>query len=155
MGLTISRKLKERLPHGAVVTEESGDGARLMELWKGFDVVVLIDAVKSGAGPGTVHRFEAHASPLPILLFQESSTHLFGIPHAIELARAMNQLPAKLFVYGIEGECFDEGTEMSPCIVQAAQRLVESLISEILRRHPPGGQLEWENRYRGSPRDLT
>jgi hydrogenase maturation protease len=135
VGLTVSRQLREKLPHDAMVAEETGDGARLMELWKGFDVVVLIDAVKSGAGPGTIHMFEAHKSPLPTaLLREEYSTHAFGIPQAIELARAMNQLPRRLLVYGIEGECFDEGAHMSPTIERAARQLVELLTFGMLQQ---------------------
>ena len=134
VGLSISKRLREKLPSDVVVAEETGDGAGLMELWKGFDLVVLIDAVKSGAEPGTIHVFEAHKFPLPTGLFREEySTHAFGIPHAIELARAMNQLPRRLLVYGIVGECFDEGAPISPTVERTAQQLVELLTSQILK----------------------
>jgi hydrogenase maturation protease len=134
IGVNTSRWLREKLPNDVVIAEETGDGARLMELWKGFDVVVVIDAVRSGAEPGTIHKFEAHKSPLPTGLFREEySTHTFGIPHAIELARAMNRLPRVLLVCGIEGERFDEGAPISPAIERAAQQLAELLTFEILR----------------------
>jgi len=133
VGLAVSKRLKERLPTDVVVAQETGDGARLMELWKGFDLVVLVDAVKSGDKPGTIHMFEAHKFPLPMGLFpEEYSTHAFGIPHAIELARAMNQLPRRLLVYGIVGECFDEGSPISPAVGRAAQQLAELLTSQVL-----------------------
>jgi len=134
VGLIISRRLGEKLPSNVVIAEETGDGSRLMELWKGFDFVVLADAVKSGAEPGTIHEFDALTRPLPTGLFREGySTHTFGIPHAIELARAINELPRRLLVCGIEGECFDQGAPVSPAIERAAQQLIELLTFEILQ----------------------
>ena len=133
VGLIVSRKLKEKLSQDVVI-EENGDGTRLVERWKGFKITILIDAMRSGTEPGRIHRFEAHKSPLPASLFQYS-THAFGVAQAIELARAMNQLPHKLIVYGIEGECFDQATGLSHMIERAAQKLVESLTFEIIQDH--------------------
>jgi hydrogenase maturation protease len=140
LGLTILRRLREKLPDDVIVAEETGDGVRLMELWKGFDVVVLIDAMRSGAGPGTIHMFEAHKSPLPTTIFREEySTHAFGIPQAIELARALNQLPPRLLVYGIEGESFNGAVHMSPAVERAAEQLVELLTLEIIHQREEHG----------------
>lgn len=134
-GLIVSRKLKAELSEdGVVVVEETGDGARLVERWRGFNMTILIDALRSGDEPGRVHRFEAAKSPLPASLFQYS-THAFGVPQAIELARALDQLPQRLIVYGIEGKCFDQGTSLSHVVERAAQELVESLIIEIIQYH--------------------
>jgi hydrogenase maturation protease len=128
VGLIVSRKLKEKLSQ-YVVVEENGDGTRLVERWRGFKITILIDAVRSGTEPGRIHRFEAHKSPLPASLFQYS-THALGVAQAIEVARALNQLPQRLIVYGIEGKCFDQGASLSPMVERAARELVESLPTE-------------------------
>jgi hydrogenase maturation protease len=133
VGLIVSRKLKEKLIQDVVV-EENGDGTRLVERWRGFNTTILIDAMRSGTEPGRIHRFEAHKSRLPASLFQYS-THGFGVPQAIELARAMNQLPQRLIVYGIEGKCFDHGPSLSHIVERAAQELVESLTTKIIQDH--------------------
>jgi hydrogenase maturation protease len=132
VGLVVVRKLKEKIAREAVVVEETGDGASLMERWKGFNAAMLVDAAQSGVEPGRIHRFEAHKSPLPAGLFQYS-THSFGVSQAIELAKTLNQLPRWFMVYGIEGKCFDENRSMSPMVERAAQELVESLAIEILQ----------------------
>lgn len=106
-----------------------GDPATLLETWKDCDRVVLIDAVSSGAAPGTIHRFEAEKGPLPSTLFR-GSTHAFGVPDAIELARALKRLPQSLIVYGIEGKNFEAGEELSPEVVRAIDRLVERIEAE-------------------------
>jgi hydrogenase maturation protease len=130
VGLHVCRVLKRRLPHQCNVVENSGDGVHLMELWKSSQATILVDAVRSGTEPGQVHKYEAHQSPLPATLFQ-NSTHAFGVPQAIELARAMNQLPQTLIVYGIEGACFDEGAGISPLVERAGRKVAASIALAI------------------------
>lgn len=130
VGLYVCRALKGRLPHQCKVVEDSGDGVHLMELWKSSQATILVDAVRSGTEPGQIHRYEAHQWPLPATLFQ-NSTHAFGVLQAIELARAMNQLPETLIVYGIEGACFDKGVGISPLVERAGRKVAESIALAI------------------------
>ena len=74
---------------------------------------LVVDAVVSGAGPGTVHRFDASDEPLPARVFR-SSTHAFGVGDAIELARALGRLPGRVVVYGVEGADFAAGEGLTP-----------------------------------------
>jgi hydrogenase maturation protease len=135
VGLMVARRLRRKLAGEAVILEEDGDGAHLVESWKGFNETILVDAVRSGAQPGQIHRFEANKSQLPMGMIQ-CSTHGFSIPQAIELASAMNQLPSKLIIYGIEGKCFDQGEGISPNVEHAARKLVNLLALEILQHRP-------------------
>lgn len=102
VGLHVAQCLKKQAHDHVHVIEESGEGASLMECWKDANSVILIDAVSSGAKPGTIHRLDAHTQPIPTNFFHYS-THAFGVAEAIELSRALNQMPRRLIVYGIEG----------------------------------------------------
>ena len=113
------------------VLEETGDGAELLEAWKGADSVFLVDAVQSGAPPGTIHRLDARVEKLPTW-FSHSSTHSFGVAEAIELARTMGELPDKLVVYGIEGLDFSAGTELSPDVAEVLPAAANLILQEIL-----------------------
>ncbi|MDP3063769.1 MAG: hydrogenase maturation protease [Chloroflexota bacterium] len=129
-GLAVARRLKAmRLP-GVAVVEATGDGASLLDVWQGHEHVVIVDAVSSGAVPGTVHRFDAHAKPIPMELFR-SSTHAFGLADAIELARAMGQLPQRLVVYGIEGRRFEVGAGLSEEVERVVHGVVEHIAREL------------------------
>jgi hydrogenase maturation protease len=130
VGLTVARRLKEEAPEHIAVLEASGEGAALMELWKGADAAILVDAVSSGAPPGTIHRFDAVAEPIPTKFFHYS-THAFSVAEAIELARALNRLPPCLIVYGIEGKSFEAGIGLSPEVEGAAQNVVKRLVRDI------------------------
>jgi hydrogenase maturation protease len=99
----------------------------LIDLWNGHDHVILLDAVRSGATPGTIVRRNLVAAPLPREWFHLSS-HQLGIADAVELARTMGQLPRRLVFVGIEGERFESGVGLSPRVTAAlddAARLVQ------------------------------
>ena len=130
VGLVVARRLREAAPESVRVLEESGEGAGLMESWQGADAVILIDAVHSGAKPGTLHRLDAHAQPIAKKFFRVS-THAFGVAEAVELARALGRLPPRLIVYGVEGKSFEAGVGLSPEVEAAVQAVVERVLGEL------------------------
>lgn len=130
VGIEVVRRLQKRVPTGVTTIEESGEGVALLEAWKGAITAILVDAVHSGAPPGTIHRLDAHIEPIPSRYFHYS-THAFGVAEAVELARTLNQLPPQLFVYGIEGKSFSAGVGLSAKVKQAAEILVAQVLSEI------------------------
>jgi hydrogenase maturation protease len=127
------------LPHVRMV-EQSGDGADLIDLWQQAQRVVLIDAMVTGAPPGTVQRFDIQTGTLPAHLAQTSS-HLFGVVQAIELGRVLGLLPPKMVVYGIEGKCFEHGAGLSAEVETAVSAVVEQIVHAIQSDTPSPGQL--------------
>lgn len=115
---------------GIRVVEENGEGADLIAAWAGAQTVILVDAVESGAPPGTIHRFDAVAAPLPAELFR-CSTHAFSVAEAVELARVFEELPARLILYGIEGRNFAVGSALSPEALNALEAAEEEIRREI------------------------
>ncbi len=130
VGLVIARRLKEGLGNGVTVLEQSGEGTALLEAWRGIQSVFIIDAVKSGAYSGTIHRFDARDEPLPGQFFGQS-THAFGVGEAIEVARALGELPPRILVYGIEGKNFRPSTELSPEVFKAVDEVVTRIQAEV------------------------
>ena len=110
--------------------EREGEPTSLIESWEGTRVVWLVDAVSSGAAPGTVHRLDASDEELPAALFR-ASTHHFGLGEAVELARAVGRLPARTIVYGIEGKTFETGAKLSPEVEAAAARVADAVREEV------------------------
>lgn len=126
--------------HGrARVVEFEGDPAALIDRWRRTDDVVLVDAVVSGSPPGAVHRLDASDDPLPSA-FARSSTHVFSVAEAIELARALDRMPRRLRIYGIEGEDFGHGTPLMPAIRQAVDVVVGELRAQLIAPRRERGQ---------------
>ncbi len=130
VGLAVARAVEAKLGRHAAVIEQSGEGAALMQTWKDAEAVILIDAVRSAAKPGMVHRLDAGELPLPSRFFNYS-THAFSVAEAVEMARALNQLPPRLVVYGIEGRSFEAGVGLSPEVEQAVARVVQCVQEEV------------------------
>jgi hydrogenase maturation protease len=133
-GLAVARRLRGRVPARVCVLEREGEPVALLEAWTGADEAVVIDAISSGAPPGTVHRLDAGRSPLPAQLFR-GSTHALGLAEAVELARVLGRLPDRMLVYGIEGETFAAGSGLSPAVARAVERVADELGERL--RGPP------------------
>lgn len=125
-GLVIARRLAELLLPNLDVVQHLGDGAALMDLWPGVTEVIVVDAVRSGAPPGTVFRIDAIKETIPTEFFSYS-THAFSLAEAIEVSRRLDQLPPRLFIYGIEGADFSAGQNLSREVSAAIETLVEEL----------------------------
>lgn len=130
VGLLVARRLRKILSAPVTIIEQSGEGTALIEAWKDFQNVILIDAVHSGVEPGTIFRFEAHQQSIPTQFFHYS-THAFSVAEAIELARALRQLPASLIVYGIEGKNFAAGISLSPEVDKVIPEVVDGIVHDI------------------------
>ncbi len=129
-GIAVARKLAERKLPGVRVVEMNGEGTSLVEAWKDVPSVLIVDAVSSGAVPGTIHRFIPQEEPLPTDLKHHSS-HSFGVAEAVEVARALGRLPPRLVIYGIEGSLFNDGQGLSPEVERATGKLADHLITEL------------------------
>ena len=99
-GLEAARILAQAPPPNCEVIVADRPGANLLELLRGIDSAILIDAVRSGAPAGTLHelsfdelsRCEAHFV----------SSHDLGVAAAVQLARKLGWAPAQGGVLGIE-----------------------------------------------------
>jgi hydrogenase maturation protease len=130
-GLEVARLLEGTLPEGVELLEREGEPTSLIDSWEGAGAVWVVDAVSSGAEPGTVHRHDATEQALPAALFR-TSTHHFGLAEAVELARALGRLPERTVVYGIEGASFQTGEMLSPEIEAAAARVADAVREEVI-----------------------
>jgi hydrogenase maturation protease len=110
--------------------ELEGDTSALVDLLAGAPSAIVIDAVRSGASPGTVHRLDAGAAALPGTLRSSSSSHAVGVAEAIELARVLGRLPETVTVLGIEGERFDLGAPLSDRAAAAIEQVV-ALVGQL------------------------
>jgi hydrogenase maturation protease len=129
-GIVLVRRLCERVPAGVRILEESGEGAALVEAWRDAPAVILVDAVYSGAPPGRLHRLDLRKREFP-REFVRYSTHAFGAAEAIELARALERLPAHLIFHGVEGKVFASGERLSPEVEGALPAAVDRILEDV------------------------
>jgi hydrogenase maturation protease len=132
-GLVVAQQLRDRAGEEITVLELEGEPVSLVEAFDGADDAFLVDAVRSGAKPGTVHRIDATDDPVPATL-SAASTHTLGIGEAIELGRALGRLPRRIVLYGIEAESLAAGGELTPVVARAVDEVVERVLAECTSR---------------------
>lgn len=130
IGLAVAETLRMTLADDTHVLALEHVGPNLFERWADAHTVLLVDASCSGAAPGTVQRLDARNDPLPAETFR-LSTHGFGLPEAIELARVLDRLPERLVVFAVEGAEFEHGADLSPRLLAARDELVDRIREEL------------------------
>jgi hydrogenase maturation protease len=130
-GIEVARRVRDRARGtGIEVRQLRGEPTGLLDLWRGFEAVVITDTMCSGAPPGTLRRLDASHEPLPANLDRSCSTHAVALGGAIELARTLNRLPARVVVCAIEGRRFDAGDGLSDAVRRRTPELVEMVLDE-------------------------
>lgn len=132
-GLAVAERLAERLAGrlpGVTVRACERPPPDLFAWWEPASRVVLVDAAAQAGAPGSVHRFDAVAAPLPCELLRVS-THGGGVAEAVELARALGGLPRELVVFALEGASFEHGAPLSAPARRAVDEVVEALLAEL------------------------
>jgi hydrogenase maturation protease len=127
-GILVAERLREL---GIEAETRIGEALDLMEAWNGADDVIVVDAVLTGAPVGTVQAWDGR-QPLASVRTNTSS-HGLGIAEAIELARALDRLPAALRIYGVEGRRFEPGPEISAEVQGAVEEVVRRITADLNR----------------------
>ncbi len=100
------------------------------------DVVIVVDAVRNGACPGTIHRIEPHgpmAKHFPWLRYSCRDAHGFSILNAIEITRLSSGNPAQVIIYGIEPFDLSPGIGLSAPVLNSVPVLEKLIRRQILK----------------------
>ncbi len=99
---------------------------RLSDAWKGRDDVVVVDAVRTGRAVGSV--VVERVGEGRMVRSGVAGTHGFGVAEAIELARALGCLPARLTLVGVEAAGFTLGSGLSPNVAAAVKPAADTVV---------------------------
>jgi hydrogenase maturation protease len=129
VGLEVAR-LVEQLHLPEVHVTQVREPVQLLDEFLAADIVVVVDALSSGAPVGTIAVREVDDRPLPEWT-GAGGTHAVGLGAVVELARAIGRLPTRLVIVGVEGAAFDAGADMSPPVhvsMEVAANTVAALV---------------------------
>jgi hydrogenase maturation protease len=127
----VSLLADRRLP-GVELTGCDGEPTRLIELWAGAALAVVVDAVRTrSASPGRVHRLSAY-HPAVRTGVPAASSHAVGLGEAVELARVLGRMPDRLLLYAVEADQVGFGVGLSPAVAAAAVRVAAEIV-ELVR----------------------
>ncbi|MCU7729486.1 hydrogenase maturation protease [Actinoplanes sp. KI2] len=118
-------ELRAADPRLASVELRASDGepTRLLDLWTGTDLAVVVDAVRDGADHGG-HRYELVLDELAELADGVTSSHGVSLGSTVELGRALGRLPRRLVVLAVGAAEFGFGAGLSPEVAEAVDPVV-------------------------------
>lgn len=109
-----------------------GEPARLMEAWRDRRRAIIIDAARCDTAAGSIHRIDVGTEPLPPWATGASS-HSAGLAEAVALGRALDRLPERLIVFGIEPADVSLGEGLSSELRATLPTLLEQVATEAGR----------------------
>jgi hydrogenase maturation protease len=130
LGWAVFERLEERrLPQSVRVEFLELGGIRLLDILDGEDLLIVVDAVRLGSDPGTLHVLDwqdlPEAEGLPV------TSHDIGLSEAIRIGRVLfpEKMPQRIILVGVEGKCFDQcGVGMTPQVEEAVKDAMDSVI---------------------------
>jgi len=136
VGIYVVREVAERFQQDEVDFDVgSVGGLRILDVIKGYERVVMVDAIQTPDGePGEVRRL----SPQDLrLTLHSGSSHDLSLPGALALGRGMGmRLPADkdFVIVAIEVEdVLNFGEQCTPAVEEAIPRAVDVVLAELER----------------------
>lgn len=126
-GIYVARELKERLGSSFDVIEAELAGLDLMEMMRGYDRAVIIDAIKlDGEEPGAVFKLSIDDIRITPRL---ASCHDIDLVTALELGKRLGlKMPDQVTIYAVQGE--DVLTLNEGC-TEPVEKVMPELVDEI------------------------
>ena len=127
VGLAVVDALRHYNLPGVVLAESDGEPTRLLDLWSGADLAIVVDATRTRAGrPGHIHRRSLrHPS---IKGAGAATSHAMDFGEAVALAAALDRLPRVLLLFAVEVADISLGTGLSPEVAAAVPIVVAEMV---------------------------
>ena len=123
--------------HGRVRLLDAGtDGMRVMFAARGCTALIIIDACRSGSEVGAI--FEVPGAELAQPPPDSFNLHDLRWDHALHAGRRIfaDDFPAEVTVFLIEAGRVEYGTEFSPAVAAAAERVAAIIADRVRAKYP-------------------
>jgi len=132
-GPVLIRRMWEmaQFPESVQLADGGTSGMDVVFKMRDAENVLIIDAARTGAKPGTIYRVPGNEiEEVPAV---SGGSHDFRWDHAISVARWLlgEHMPRNIDVYLIEGAQFEYGSELSHEVSAAVDLVAKRIISEV------------------------
>lgn len=131
VGVHVVERLQQRfrLPEYVQVVDGGTSGMELIDYLSGADLLVIVDAVRTGRPPGALVRLSGEE--LPAFFRTRISPHQLGLSELLATLHVLGEEPRQSVLIGVEPLRLDTGLEMSPEIADKVDALVEMVMDEL------------------------
>jgi hydrogenase maturation protease len=131
VGIRVAEALQDRyeFPENVRVVDGGTLGMNLLGVISDADHLIVVDAVRNSAEPGTLHRLAGDEIPKRILA--KNSLHQVDLLEALTCCQALDKVPETVIV-GVEPEDITTlGIELTPPVRARIDDLVEAVLKEL------------------------
>jgi hydrogenase maturation protease len=155
VGVRVVHEIRRRfhLPEGVEVLDGGTSGLELLSYFSDRELIIIVDAVKSGLPPGTVVKVEGE--DVPARFMTKISPHQLGLSDVLAAARISEKLPKKMALFGIEPKRVELRLDLSEEVEMNFEKLIDTVRNELehsgcqLKLRTGSGQEErniWDDR---------
>jgi len=130
----VQRLTQTRQPAGCEFCTLTSDAVPMLERVSSVDVILLVDAVISGAAPGTLHLIPLPSLDVEPRAMSSLSTHGWGLLETLKLARALGRPIPRVLLLGVESGDVSPGAQRSAAVERSLGLVVQrfSLLPPLL-----------------------
>ena len=121
-----------RLPDGVEVIDGGTAGMELLGPLAGADLLLVLDAVKSGRPPATMVMLEG--DEVSAFFRAKLSQHQVSICDVLASLEFAGDPPKDLVLIGVEPESLELGTELTPTIAAKVPEMVAAAVAQLAAR---------------------
>ena len=120
------------LPPQVELLDGGTPGLETVLLLQGYERVIIIDAADMGLEPGEWRRFTPDTAEIKSSENKLTGTlHAAGLAEALVLAAALDVLPGRLLIFGVQPGQIDWSMDLTEPLKAALPHLIDALIEEI------------------------
>lgn len=120
------------LPAGVEVMDGGTAGMELLEPLSGVNLLVVLDAVKSGRPAGTIVKIIG--DEVPVFFRTKISPHQISICDVLASLELIGDKPKEMVLIGVEPDSLELGLEMTPAIAACMSEMVDMAVAELAAR---------------------
>jgi hydrogenase maturation protease len=133
-GVVVVHRLRRewQLPLDVRVVDGGTLGLDLLALVAASDSVILIDAVRDDAPPGTLVRLSG--DEVAPAVYERLSPHQIGVADLIAGAALVDRYPTEVVIIGVVPEMTDLQLGCTPVVTRSLDQLLGNVLAEIAAR---------------------
>ena len=131
VGVKVVQMLQQQylFPANVELVDGGTLGLDLLPQLEGISHLIMVDAVETGAKPGTLVRLAGEE--LPIALETKISPHQMGLKDLLAVARLLGHAPGEMVLIGVQPGSIEMDTELTPEVAAQLAAMQAAVLKEL------------------------
>jgi hydrogenase maturation protease len=133
IGVRVVQALQERFRFPAEVALLDGGtlGLDLLPKLEGVERLLVVDAIETGAEPGTMVRLAGEE--IPVAMATKLSPHQMGLKDLLSVASLIGCCPSEMVLWGVQPADVAMGMDLTAVVAACLDPLLDAVLGELAR----------------------